>query len=138
MKFRNWYEVFGTPKLPFWTSCPHTYEWVIHFLSNHSETVSWKEFAQKTDWEDEVAGLGYRIPGKPQVNRGGLGLYLHKDWSVSFDKVDPAAVNGQEIYFFTWSGMEYIFCNDAGRQALLANARAEWGEEAEEGEEGEE
>jgi hypothetical protein len=124
MDFHAWLENLGPQKLPFWTSCPSTEEWVIHFLSNHSQSVSWSEFKNKTDWEQEVAGIGYRVPNQPKVNKGGL--WLHKDWSVSFDKVDPKAVDGNEIYFFTWSGIEFIFATEKGVQSLLLHAKQEW------------
>lgn len=120
----------GDRRLPYWTSCPHTHGWVIDYLNDHSETVSWNEFKRKTQWEDEASGLGYRIPNQRHVNPGGL--WLHKDWSVSFHKVDPAAVDGNEIYFFVWSAMEYIFANDRGIESLLRNAKAAWGEDDEE------
>jgi hypothetical protein len=53
-------------------------------------------------------------------------LWFHKDWSVTFHKVEPESVDGHEIYFFGWSGMEYIFCTDAGQEALIRHAKVEW------------
>jgi hypothetical protein len=124
----------GDDRLPYWTSCPHTEEWVIHFLGDHSDTVPWSEFKIHTQWEPEAASIGYRIPNNPKVNPGGL--WLHKDWSVSFHKVDPEAIEGHQVYYFVWSAIEHIFCTEAGREALMRHARAEWGgDEDEEDEE---
>ena len=103
MDFREW---LNNNRYPFITTCVSADEWLIDYLQQHSQTVSWREFAAKTQWEDEAAILGYNVGRK----QGKLQMSLSRDWSVAFDKVVLDAKH--EIYFFTHSMIEYIFGTD--------------------------
>lgn len=102
IKLRDYADSSGSParghKFDFWLSCPDiVYGEIIHYMTDRATEISYTTFARNADlgpMREEDHPAMYRI-SRPD------------NWAVSFYKSELP--NGDPVYFFDWSRMEYIF-----------------------------